>query len=173
MQFKTSQPLGRVLKTHGRQGELIISCEQGFPVNFKKMESLFIEINEQVVPFFLEHVIEKTPTTAIIKLEDVDNLEEAGGLTGLTWFLPVGAMEQEESGAPVSLRQLEGYRVIDQQDQEIGVVEGYQEIPSNPLLEVRRGDDLVHIPVNGETLYYIDQEKKVIKNEIPEGLLDL
>lgn len=173
MPFKTSHPLGSVLKTHGRQGELIISCEQGFPENFKQMESLFIEINERVVPFFLDHVIEKTPTTAIIKLEDVDNLEEAGELTGLTWYLPAGEMEKEKPGAPLSLQQLEGYRVIDQQDQDIGVVEGYQDIPSNPLLEVRRGDDLVHIPVNEETLYYIDPERQVIKNEIPEGLLDL
>ena len=173
MEFKTSGPLGKVLKTHGKQGELIISSEQNFPENFQKMESLFIEVNEQVVPFFLERVIIKTLTTAIIKLEDVDTLEEARGLTDLNWHLPGKSLPKEPSPQMVDLEKLNGFTLIDQHDQEVGVIEGYQDIPSNALLEVRHHENLVDVPVNEETVYYIDPQKKILKIEIPEGLLDL
>lgn len=173
MEFKTSGPLGKVLKTHGKQGELIISSEQNFPENFQHMESLFIEINEQVVPFFLERVISKTLTTAIIKLEDIDTLEEARELTELNWHLPGEFLHKESSTVMPDLEKLTGFTLIDQHDQEIGVIEGYQDIPSNALLKIRHHANLVDVPVNQETVHYIDPQKKILKIEIPEGLLDI
>jgi len=173
MEFKVSKPLGKVLKTHGKQGELIISSEDNFPEDFQKMESLFIEINEGVVPFFLERIITKTLTTAIIKLEDVDNLEQARHLTGLTWYLPAESMPQEPSASLPDLEQLAGFTLVDQNDQEIGIIEGYKDIPSNTLLEVSYHDKITDIPLNQETIHYLDVENKILKIEIPEGLLDL
>ena len=173
MEFKVSKPLGKVLKTHGKQGELIISSEEHFPEDFQNMESLFIEINEGVVPFFLERVLTKTHTTAVIKLEDVDTLEEARELTGHTWYLPALASGNEPSVELPDLEQLIGYRVMDQHDHEIGIIEGYKDIPSNTLLEVRHQENLTDIPLNEETVHFIDPEKKTLKIEVPEGLLDL
>ena len=173
MEFKVSKPLGKILKTHGKQGELIISCQENFPEDFQNMGSLFIEINEGVVPFFLERVLTKTLTTAIIKLEDVDTLEEARELTGLRWHLPAETTRHEPSLQLPELEQLTGFTLIDQHGQEIGVIEGYKDIPSNTLLEVRHQGNINDIPLNEETVHYLDPEKKIIKIEIPEGLLDL
>ena len=172
MQFKTSKPLGTILKSHGKQGELIISANDDLPENFYQMESIFIEINQDVVPFFLKHVRKKTSSTVVIKLEDVDSLEEANELAGLTWYLPAGEpdvqlAEAKDPGA------LTGFTLIDQNDKEIGVVEGFIDIPSNALLQVRYHTELVDIPVNEETIHDIDPEKRVIKIEIPDGLLEL
>jgi len=173
MEFKVSKPLGKVLKTHGKQGELIISFEEHFPEDFQNVESLFIEINEQVVPFFLNRVITKTPATAVIKLEDLDTIEEARELTGLTWYLPAASTRHEPSPQMPELEELTGFTLIDQHEQVIGVIEGYKDIPSNTLVEVRHGENLTDIPLNEETLYYIDPEKKILKTEVAEGLLDL
>ncbi len=173
MEFKTSKPLGQILKAHGKQGELIISFTSEYPQDFHHMESIFIEIDGGVVPFFLTHVINKTPTTAIIKLEDIDTLDEAQRMSGLTWYLPADATGKAGNEASPDLSQLEGYTLIDQNDGPIGLVENYTDIPSNALLQVRYKQNLVDIPVNEQTLYYIDPEKQVIKIEIPEGLLEL
>jgi len=169
MRFKTTQPLGKILKSHGKVGELIISSYQELPERFYRMESIFIAIHEEGVPFFLQHIRKKTPTTAIVKLEDVDTLEEANGLTGLEWYMPG---EEPDSKMP-GTDDLTGFILVDQNDEEIGAVEDFTDIPNNTLLQVKYSGRLVDIPFNRETIHYIDPENKIIKNDIPEGLLDL
>ena len=172
MQFNTSRPLGKILKSHGKQGELIVRSDQDLPENFHQMESIFIEINQDVVPFFLEQVLLKTSSTAVVKLEDIDTLEEAHQLTGLTWYLPAekpGEAHHQASDPGA----LQGYTLIDQDNREIGVIEDFTDIASNPLLQVRHQGHLIDIPLNEETIHFIDPERKIIKNEVPEGLLDL
>lgn len=173
MKFKTTGPLGQILKSHGKKGELIIRSDQDLPENIDKMESLFIEIHEKVVPFFIDGFIRKTSTTAILKLEDVDTLEEANQLTGLNWHLPSGQADKESTGISRDLNQLTGFTLVDQNDQEIGIVEGVNDTTSNILLEVNYHGSLVDIPVHQETIYFIDPQKHIIKLEIPEGLLDI
>jgi 16S rRNA processing protein RimM len=173
MKLKTTGPLGRILKSHGKQGELIISSHQDLPQDIDKMESLFIEIHEKVVPFFIDGFIRKTSTTAILKLEDVDTLEEANQLTGLNWHLPTGRAEKESAATATDLNQLTGYTLVDQNDQQIGVVDSVNDATSNTLLEVRYQGNLVDIPIHEETIYYIDSAKRIIKLEIAEGLLDI
>ena len=173
MNFQTTGPLGRILKSHGKQGELMISSYQDLPQEIDQMESLFIEIHEKVVPFFIETFRRKTSTTAIIKLEDVDTLEEANELTGLDWHLPTGRAEKASASNTTDLNQLTDYTLVDQNDREIGVVESLNDTTSNTLLEVRYQGTLVDIPIHEDTIYYIDADKRIIKLDIPEGLLDI
>jgi 16S rRNA processing protein RimM len=173
MKFQTTGPLGHILKSHGKHGELIISSEQQLPENMNKMESLFIEIQEKVVPFFIDGFIRKTPTTAILKLEDIDTLEEANGLIGLNWHLPSGQAGEQPGETTHDLNQLTGFTLLDQNDREIGPVEDVDDTTSNILLEVNYQGRLLDIPVHEETIYYINPEKRMIKLEIPEGLLDI
>jgi len=173
MKFNTTDKLGEVLKSHGKEGEIIISSNQGLPENFLKMESIFIEINGGLVPFFIEHALLKSPQTAILKLEDIDSIEEANELTGFAWYLPKKEWEKLKQSEAGTYKTLEGFTLIDQNDQQVGIIEGILEISSNTLLQVRYGESLVEVPVNEETIYGIDEENQTIKNHIPEGLLEL
>ncbi|HKL38136.1 MAG TPA: ribosome maturation factor RimM [Bacteroidales bacterium] len=173
MKFQTTGPLGRILKSHGKQGELIISSHQDLPQDIDKMESLFIEIHEKVVPFFIEALRRKTPTTAVIKLEDIDTLEEANELAGSYWHLPSGLADKKSPEPLDEPAWLTGFILIDQKDRQIGTIEGVNDTTSNTLLEVRHQGEVVDVPVNEETIHYIDQENRILKNEVPEGLLDI
>jgi 16S rRNA processing protein RimM len=173
MKFDTTDKLGKVLKSHGKEGELIISADQGLSEEFLKMESIFIEINGGLVPFFIEHIMLKSTQTGVLKLEDINSIEEANELAGCSWYLPLKDWEKLKQSETGSYETLEGFTLIDQDDNEIGVIEGILEIPSNTLLQVRYKDKLVEVPVNEETIYEIDQENQFIKNDIPEGLLEL
>jgi 16S rRNA processing protein RimM len=173
MKFDTTDKLGKVLKSHGKEGELIISADKGLSEDFLKMESIFIEINGGLVPFFIEHIRLKSTQTAILKLEDINTIEEANELAGCSWCLPLEEWENMKQSEAGSYETLEGFMLIDQDDNEIGIIEGILEIPSNTLLQVRYGENLVEVPVNEETIYEIDQENRIIKNDIPEGLLEL
>ncbi len=173
MKFDTTDKLGKVLKSHGKDGELIISADKGFSEDFLKMESIFIEINGGLVPFFIEHIMLKSAQTAILKLEDINSIEEANELTGCSWCLPIKEWEKLKQSEAGSYGTLEGFSLIDQNDNEIGIIEGILEIPSNTLVQVRYGENLIEVPVNEETIYHIDEANRIIKNNIPEGLLEL
>ncbi|MBS3774722.1 MAG: ribosome maturation factor RimM [Bacteroidales bacterium] len=173
MKFDTTDKLGKVLKSHGKDGELIISGDKGLSEDFLKMESIFIEINGGLVPFFIEHIMLKSTQTAILKLEDIDSIEAANELTGCNWYLPQKEWEKLKQSPADSYESLVGFTMIDQNDNEIGKVEEVLQIPSNMLLQVRHGDNLIEVPVNEETIYEIDEEDQILKNHIPEGLLEI
>ncbi|MFP4620149.1 MAG: ribosome maturation factor RimM [Bacteroidales bacterium] len=173
MKFNATGKLGEVLKSHGKEGEIIISSEQGLSENFLKMESIFIEINGGLVPFFIAYARLKSSQTAILKLEDIDNIEAANELSGCSWHLPEKEWKNLKKSDAGTYKMLKGFSLTDQHDNKIGTIEGILEIPSNTLFQVRYGENLVEVPVNEDTLYHIDEESQTVKNHIPEGLLEL
>src|SRR6056297_1380694 len=98
MELKTSDQLGKVLKSHGKNGEVIINSDLELPENFTKVESIFLEIEGGLVPFFVEHIWLKSSQTAILKLEDIDSVEQANELTECDWYLPLDSWEELEHG---------------------------------------------------------------------------
>jgi 16S rRNA processing protein RimM len=46
--------LGSVAKLHGYKGGLSLYLDVDYPDDYTEMESVFIEINKQLVPFFME-----------------------------------------------------------------------------------------------------------------------
>lgn len=165
--------VGKVLKTHGREGELIISSDLKLPDKFVKEESIFIQADGLLVPFFIERAFLKTSYTAVIKLEDINSIEDADELTSSDWYVTKKQWERlfEEEISDYSF--LDQFMVYDQNDERIGQVTGILEIPSNTLLEVNYKDRTIEVPINDETLLHVDADKEIIKITIPEGLLDL
>lgn len=173
MKFETTEKFGEVLKSHGKDGEIVISSDVELSEDFAKMESIFIDINGGLVPFFIEDILIRSSKTAILKLEDVENVGEANELSGRSWFLPKKEWDKLLQENPQTFSILKGYTLVDQNDEEIGSIEDIQEIPSNTLLQVRYGSSLIDVPINEATIYHIDQQKQTVKNHIPDGLLEL
>jgi len=63
--------------------------------------------------------------------------------------------------------------VVDHQEQKIGLVKRIIDFPSNTLLQVKYKNELIEIPLNEDMLYYLDNENKIIKLHLPDGLLNL
>src|SRR6478736_1171111 len=78
--------IGYVSKTHGLKGEVTIVLSPECP-ELDLVKSLFVEIKQSLVPFFLEEVSEKGDK-AFIKFEDVNSIEKANELKGCSLYLP-------------------------------------------------------------------------------------
>jgi len=173
MNLDQCKKVGNVLKTHGKEGELIISSEIDLPDNFIKEESIFIKADGLLVPFFIENAFLKSSSTAVVKLEDIDTIIDAEELTSLDWHLTAEQWNRLFIGEKNNYDFLKTFLLIDQNDQEIGIITDILEIPSNTLLQVNYQDRSIDVPINKETLFYINEETKIVKIYIPEGLLDL
>ena len=78
--------IGRFNKPHGVKGELSFTFTDDV---FDRTECSYIvcEIDGIFVPFFIEEYRFKSDTTALIKLEDVDNEADASVLVVAVWLI--------------------------------------------------------------------------------------
>jgi 16S rRNA processing protein RimM len=163
--------IGQVIKAHGIKGEVVAELDVEYPEEFIDLESVFVEINKKLVPFFIDDmsIHEKR---AIIKFEDVESAEEAKFLLKRSLYIPSEDLpELEEEGS--SVVGILGFTVKDQTKGEIGKVTEYIERPGQDLLAVDYNGKEVYIPVDEAIILKVEKKKKVVIVDLPEGLLDL
>jgi len=164
--------LGYISKAHGYKGELIFLIKEGIKAELTKMESVFIEINGQMIPFFIDSCRETGNSAWIVKLHDIETEEKARQLVNHTLYLLLSLMPKKNKKKlePVGLS---GYKVIDDAKGDIGLVSKVLEMPQQLILEIKLGSREILIPANEEIIYKIDHKNKIIYLDAPEGLIDI
>jgi ribosomal 30S subunit maturation factor RimM len=77
--------IGTTKKTHGFRGELKIRIEDAYWDDFLESEVLFIELDGHPAPFFVEDL--RSDANPIIKLDDIDTVEDAKPIAGKPVYL--------------------------------------------------------------------------------------
>ncbi|MFH2142903.1 MAG: ribosome maturation factor RimM [Bacteroidota bacterium] len=162
---------GQILKAHGIAGELTAVFNADLFEKFEEMESLFIEIDGYLVPFFFEEIREKNDKILIIKFEDIDSDETANRYKGCKIYVEYIYMEQiiEEKSYVNCI----GYQVFDETKKLIGIISEYVDIPGNPNFIVSSENKNFYIPANSDLIIFVDHSIKNLTMTIPEGLLDI
>lgn len=165
--------LGYIAKTSGIKGEVISQLDVDNPLEYKKMESIFIEIDEQLVPFFIKHVqIRPQLSQALIEFEDVDSTDKAEKLVGCELYLPIAELPPLK-GKSFYFHEVVDYKVVDTIFGEVGVVKSVVAMTSQPIFQVMHGKQEVLIPAVDEIIQNIDRDAKIITVTCPEGLISI
>ena len=170
MGFDECYQLGTVVKTHGLRGEVVFSLDVDFPEDYKELESVFIDINGKLVPFFIES-FRLQGDRAIVVLEDITTLEAAESLSGKGLYLPLENLPRLSAGQ-YYYHELVGLDVYEN-DQLLGKVTEVFQMPTNYLLGVDHKGTEVLIPLEDEIIISVDLEHRKIITKLPEGLLDV
>lgn len=158
-----------ITRPHGVDGEVLVSAKNIDYEDFKDFDFVFFQLQERLVPFFIEKVTIKS-NSLFVKFEDISTIEKAELYCGTKIYMN---FESEVDAEDVD-SEFVGYSVIDEREQQkIGVVQEVFEYSMNILLDVLRSDNTsVLIPFANELVKEINDEEKKIIMEIPEGLLD-
>ena len=165
--------IGKFQKTPALKGELnaVLNID---PEYVEEGNPLIIETDGIPVPFYAESIRPKGASSYLIKLEGVDSVEEADELVNNLIFAPRNDVEDYMGEELLLGDDLEGYRVVDKDLGEIGVLESIDSSTENELFVVRTPDDEeVYIPIVDDFIVDIDQENGIINTSLPEGLVDL
>ena len=162
---------GKILKTHGHQGWLKGFYLGSHPEQFKKLESLFLLDKELPVPFFVETFSWKGPTF-LFKLRDIDTMDSASKLVGNKILLPASKLPKLEK-EEYFLHDLIGMEVLDSSEGSLGKVISYFDQTAQSMVEVDHKGKALLIPLAGDILKKINQEKRTIEVELPEGYIDI
>lgn len=163
--------LGYVIKKHGLSGEVNILLDVDVPHEYQNLESVFVEINDKLVPFFIESISIKG-NKAIVRFEDVNTADQADDLKGKGLFLPL-SMLPELGDNKFYYHQIIGYHVIDATDGDIGVVKDVYTSPNQDLLAIDHQSKEILVPINDEIIGSVDHDNKQLHVTLPEGLLDV
>ncbi len=154
--------LGKFSKTLGYQGELLLILDQLF--DFEMLDEIFVMIDGLDVPFPLEEFDLRTDTTAVVKLEFIDTLEQASELVGREVLTDI-AIEVEE---PESEEWI-GYTVYDVRHGEIGIIQAIEDFNGNIVMQIRRAKEEFLIAYFPELIAEVNVESKTIYINAPDG----
>jgi 16S rRNA processing protein RimM len=164
--------LGHVAKLHGYKGEVSLFLDVTTPSDYAKIESLYIEINDQLTPFFIESFILKNHPFALVKFEGVNNENDAKIIDHKELYLPATFLKQL-SGTNFYDHEVVGFKCIDGNYGEVGIIQGVIDLSINPLLQIMNGEKEVLVPLIKNLVTKVDRENKELHIVAPAGLIEI
>lgn len=162
--------LGQIQKAHGFKGEVLIHLQVKNPGDYKDLESVFVEINQKLIPFFIDNLKLTTAGKAIVKFEDINDEAGIKKLVGHPVYIPLEEMTEEEES---NLNILIGYHVSDKNLGKLGKITEVYIMPGQELLAMEWKEKEVLIPANDAILLKADHKKRILQVDLPDGLVDL
>ncbi|MEP2670605.1 MAG: ribosome maturation factor RimM [Cyclobacteriaceae bacterium] len=165
MDIDSCYQIGYVIKKHGLKGDVKILIESPLP---KKLESIFVQIDNRLIPFFIEQ-ISVLNDVAIVKLEDVNTPEQADSLCKCGVYLPNSLKPKSDK---FETSDLIGFSVY-ANSENLGTITAINNHTLNPLLVVTLQEKETLIPISDYFIKEIDQADKMVKVELPDGFMDI
>jgi 16S rRNA processing protein RimM len=164
--------IGVLTKTYGITGELLLKSDNLQFEDIYGMESVFIEFDGILVPFFISGISPRGKSSAVIKFDDINSQDQASEFVSCKVY-SIDVISGEKDEIKHTASSLTGYQVIDIRLGILGTISEYLDFANNPLFKIRKSKKEILLPVNEEFIIEIDSIKKIIKVQTPEGLIDI
>lgn len=168
-------PIGYTRKAYGVRGELRVQVEPRYLEDLLHAEFVFLELPDGLVPFRIASVrMDRWP---VLKLEDVDERREAVWLTSRPLLLAEKDLIPDERRRleveTLAFAWAEGYTLVDLSRGVVGPIEEVREFPQQEMAVVLREGRELLIPLHDALIVRVDEERRELVMDLPEGLLDL
>jgi 16S rRNA processing protein RimM len=164
--------IGSISKSHGIGGQLMLRLNGDFADDIEPGEPLFVEVDEVLVPFFIEEV-EAFPDRAIVRLEFINSPLEAKKYIGKKVYLEKSILSDDADLTGDNGGFYIGYTIMDKTSGIEGIIREFIDNPLNPLFLVANESSEFLLPVHSDYILNVDNKKKLLILELPEGLADI
>lgn len=171
-------PAGRINKSFGTGGGLMLSLYVAFPDDFATDRPLFVTIDGLEVPLYCERFERRGASGAVATFADMDTERRAQELIGLEFRIAVSEPETDDD--EFYLEDLVGFAVSGIETRAegepqpfAGRVTDYYDSETNPLFELEIDGRRVLVPAAEEFFAHIDFEARSLRLVLPEGLLNM
>ena len=140
---------------------------------YEEMESVFIALGNNLVPFFIEKSTLHKSDLLRVKFEEIETEADAEALLRHKVYLPLAVLPKL-SGNKFYYHEVIGFQVEDVHYGVVGKIVGINDSTSQALFEIENenGNEIL-IPMADEFIEKIDRAHKKIIVKTPEGLIDL
>ena len=158
--------LGRIAKTHGYNGTVVLVSEQTLDDELEHLHEIFVVTDGLPVPFPVEELTLRTDTSAHVKLGFVDSQNEAVELTGCEVYANVVPQEKDTEAG---LEQWIGFTVNDAVHGNVGVIQQIEDYNGNIVLQTVADNKETLISLYPELVTQIDHAAKILHIHAPDG----
>jgi len=159
--------LGRITKTYGFEGAVVVRSESGITGEPQQGEPVFVVTDGIPVPFFTREAYRTAPDTLIISFDDYLTPESVAHLRGCDMLTERG----EEAGD--DLATLKGFTLTDTGTGLTGMITEIIRNPGQLMAVALINGEEVFIPLHPDLIVSIDRRHKAIRLTLPEGLVNL
>jgi len=164
--------LGKIVSKYSFKGEVLVKLDTDEPEIYEGMESVFVDLGKNLVPFFIEKSRLHKSSLLRVQFEDVKDEATANSLLGKAVFLPLTLLPKLE-GNQFYYHEVIGFTLLDSVHGDIGKVESINDSASQVLFEAKKDGKELLIPLTDDIITKVDRQAKVIHINTPEGLVDL
>mgnify|MGYP003428863502 FL=1 len=164
--------LGKIAKKFSFKGEVLAYLDTDEPELYQNLESVFVECNKHLVPFFIENSNIHKNDFLRVRFEDVNTEDEADEILGNGIYLPI-KMLPKLSGNKFYFHEVIGFEIHDKISGYVGEIVSINDSTAQPLFEVIKEDKQLLIPMIDQFLLKVDRENKKILMDLPEGLVEI
>lgn len=164
--------LGKIVSKYSFKGEVLVKLDTDEPKIYENMESVFVSIGNNLVPFFIDKCRLHKSNLLRIDFEEVKTENDADRIMGSELFLPLSLLPKL-TGDKFYFHEIIDFTVIDCVHGNIGIIKSVNDSTTQALFEIIKGDKELLIPINDDIITKVDRENKTIHVATPEGLVDL
>jgi 16S rRNA processing protein RimM len=163
--------IGKFVTTFGVQGQLVLQHSLGKKTALKGLEMIMVEVKRNdLLPYFVTETKAKNDTEVYISLEDVHTKEKAQKLVSRpVWLKHADFYTYVDESSNISLL---GYMLYNNEEPLSEIVEVIEQT-HQVLVKIMYKEKEMLIPVNEAFTVSIDNKKKIIVLDLPEGLIDI
>lgn len=163
--------IGAVRGTHGLDGELKISLNTDNAEIIENMDYLLLGKNHQVIFSSKIDYFATQNNIMVVKVNNINDLDTAAKYKGFEVIVPENSLPAENPDE-VYWYKIEGSKVIDDENAEIGTLVDYIESGSSDVFRIKKTDGSYCLISNNKYhVLNIDADNKLIKVS-RDGLVD-
>lgn len=164
--------LGNIVSKYSFKGEVLVKLDTDDPEIYENMESVFVSLGNNLVPFFIKRCRLHKSNLLRIDFEEVKSESDADRIMKSGLYLPL-TMLPKLTGNKFYYHEIIGFTMIDSVHGDIGIIQNVNDTTAQALFEVEKDGTQLLIPVSDDIITKVDRENKSIFVTTPEGLVDL
>ena len=164
--------VGKIVRKHSFKGEVVIKLDTDEPEIYQEMESIFVDLGNNLIPFFIEKSSLHKGNQLRVQFEGIHTEADADAILKSAIYLPLDLLP-ELTGDQFYFHEVIGFQIVDVNYGVVGTLVHINDKAAQPLFEIEKDGVEIFIPMIDPFIKKVNREAKIILMETPEGLIDL
>ena len=172
MNIKDCFKLGKFTKPFRYHGEVVLWMDVDNSEPYKGLKVVWAEEKKTLVPYIITK-LKPHKDRFVAKIESINSEDGAKALCGRNIYLPLSELPVLNENH-FYFHEVKGWDVKDlNQDILLGQISRVLDYGPYPLLEIESDGTEIILPLPNDFKILVDRDKRVLKVEIPEGLVEV
>lgn len=163
--------LGKITRRHGLQGNVFLKLDTDRPEMYNRLDSILLEINGLLVPFFVAKQQWSKGDTLIISFKNATEALVDQSL-GKDVYMPLSTLPPL-TGNKFYYHEVVGFEIREVDGKSCGTVVSVNDQTAQHYFILDLAGKEVIIPIIRDWILEVNRDGKFIKMALPEGLMDV